>query len=502
MRVTSNLMFNSGMTALQNKQQELMNVQEKSLTGNRMNRPSDDPTSVYRHLLFSSDLSGVKSLKKNTEFASQRVALADDQISQVHERMLEAQDLVMKMSSSSVGGQPQIMIAAAEEAEAMYQEVMSNINTELDEVPIFGGGRTRIPYQNDLLEPTKVRVQANGEGGLSFSDPGVRAKLADDHSLKDIPLSVKVNYLASKGKYEVNINGVNHQSLLEASATVPPVIDLGNGLSFELGTYVATPIEVQTAGQGALAPADAGYQAKFASNHTLTDASTPMPVSISYAAATQEFTATVAGKVQEPVKASADTPPIIALGKGLTLEIGATPTDGDVFSFNVDVDSKTPDVGDSYYFEVVAKYQGGPQDRPVRIMNGATLPGNSTAKEVLEGTGSTGRNVNILGALAALRGALLRADPTEVAVQLNRIQEGRAQVSDLQAISGIRVTQVDAVNNTLALDEASIMEMKATNVEADLVEVLSNLEQTSQAMQVMTITERQVLNTSLIDFIR
>ncbi|MBF0444302.1 MAG: hypothetical protein HQL68_01835 [Magnetococcales bacterium] len=397
MRVTSNLMFESGMTALQNKQQELMSVQEKSLTGQRVNRPSDDPTSVYRHMLFSADLSSVQSLKNTTEFASQRVSLADDQIGQMHERMLEAQDLVMKMSGSSVGGQPQVMKAAQAEAVAIYQELITNVNTELDEVPIFGGGRTRSPYQEGILEATAVRVQPNGSGSLSMANSAIKGIVAEDNTLEDAPLSIKISYLSSDNEYAVDINGV----------------------------------------------------------------------------------------LQEPNLKAEGVPATIDMGKGLTLEMGADPTAGDV-----------------YYFEVVAAYQGGEQDRRVQVLNGRTLPGNVTAKEVLEGTGSTGRNVNVLGAVAALRGALLRADPKEVAVQLSRVQEGRAQISDLQAMSGIRVTQVDAVNNTLSLDEAKIQEMRATNVEADLVEVLSELEQTSQAMQVMTITERQVLNTSLIDFIR
>ncbi len=397
MRVTSNLMFESGMTALQDKQQELMAVQEKSLTGQRVNRPSDDPTSVYRHMLFSADLSGVQSLKNTTEFASQRVSLADDQIGQMHERMLEAQDLVMKMSGSSVGGQPQVMKAAQAEAVAIYQELITNVNTELDEVPIFGGGRTRSPYQDGILDATSVRVQTNGEGSLSMANSAIKGIVAEDNTLDDAPYSIKISYLSSDDEYAVDINGVIQEPNLKATG-VPPTIDMGNGLS---------------------------------------------------------------------------------------LEMGADPASGDV-----------------YYFEVVAAYQGGEQDRRVQVLNGRTLPGNVTAQEILEGTGSTGRNVNVLGAVAALRGALLRADPKEVAIQLSRVQEGRAQISDLQAMSGIRVTQVDAVNNTLSLDEAKIQEMKATNMEADLVEVLSDLEQTSQAMQVMTITERQILNTSLIDFIR
>ncbi|MBF0108992.1 MAG: hypothetical protein HQL76_07450 [Magnetococcales bacterium] len=396
MRVTHNLMFKTGTSAMQAQQQDILKIQEKSLTGNQTNRPSDDPTGIYRHMLFSADLTGVQSLKKTTEFAAERLTLADSHVNQVHERMLEAKDLALKMANSQVGGNPEIMKAVAEDAEAIYLDILKSVNSELDEIPLFGGSRTRMPYDATHLQTTAVQVRADGKGPMTAAATGITASVADGHGVTDLPLSVKVTFQSSTGLYEADINGVKN----------PPVAPTG-------------------------------------------------------------------------------TPPVIDIGQGIRLTMGAEPKAGDV-----------------YYFEVVPEYQGGQADRPIKVLNGQTLPGNVNAQELLEGTGSVGRNVNVLGAVAALRGALLRADPDEVSFLIDRLQEGRAQVSDLQAVTGVRVTQVEAVGKTLEIDELALEEAKATNIEADILDVLSTLEQTTQAMQVMTITERQVLNTSLIDFIR
>ncbi|HIJ85998.1 MAG TPA: hypothetical protein HPQ00_17595, partial [Magnetococcales bacterium] len=268
MRVTHNMMFKAGTSALQSQQQDILKIQESSLTGNRTNRPSDDPTGIYRHMLFSADLTGVQSLKKTTEFASQRLNLADSHVNQIHERMLESKDLALKMSNSSVGGDPEIMKATAENAKAIYLDILKSVNSDLDEIPIFGGSRTRAPYDSKNLQATSVRVRTDGRGPQMAAQAGITASVADDHSVNDLPVSVKVTFMAASGKYEVDVNGIK-------GATASP--------------------------EG--------------------------------------------------------TPPVLNLGNGIKMTMGANPNPGDVF-----------------YFEVVPKYQGGAADRPIKVLNGQTLP--------------------------------------------------------------------------------------------------------------------------------
>ncbi|NGZ05634.1 MAG: flagellar hook-associated protein 3 [Magnetococcales bacterium] len=395
MRVTNNLLFKSGAMAMQGQQAEILKVQEQSLSGNRANRPSDDPTAAYRHLIFSSDLSGVQSLKKTTEFASERLTMAESHMSHLHEAMMGAQDLVLQLGQSAVGGNPTTLKAAAQQPLAWYQDMINSVNSVLDEVPVFGGGQMRAPFDEEHYAATSVQVQRSGASRLTQAGSGFAASVTDGQTPSGVPWSVKIAYDAATDQYQVNINGVEQAS---TSLNAQNELDLGEGVKF-----------------------------------------------------------TVTG---------------------------------------------TPQGGDAYYFEVVPSYQGGSEDRPIRSRQGEVLPGNVTGSELLEGKGNYAKGVNLLGAMAALRGALLRADTKEVALQLNRVQEGRAQVADLQSVTGIRNMQVQAVSETLASDEASLTKVRADNVEADLFKVLSDLEQASQAMQVMTATQRQVMNTSLIDFIR
>lgn len=500
MRVTSNLMFRTGVDAMQSKQQELLRVQEQSLSGLKTNRPSDDPAGTFRHMLFSSDLSGVQSLKRTSEFASQRLALADGHINGVHERMIQAQELVMKLANSDVGGNPNILKSAASEAEAIYESILKSINSEMDEVPLFGGGRTRSPFNSEHLDTTNVKVRKNGTGALFDTKSGPAAtdvkvqaggvgdlvnaetgfyvESADGSPTSNLPMQAKATFVSESEGYTVVLEGASEQINLNnlQPTGVPKALDLGDGISFVVdGT--PSPGDVFSFNVAASEPP----VAEVVDSSKISDP--PLNYKISFLSASGEYQVDLNGVETAP--AFPDNEGNLDLGNGVRFTPGNTVKAGDVF-----------------YFDVVPSYRGGVEDRPVQVLNGHTLPGNVTGKELLEGGGDMGRGINILGALASLRGALLRADTTEVGAQLNRIQEGRAQVSDLQAVTGIRNTLVDAVHATLELDEVSLQEAKASNVEADLFEVLSRLEQTSQSMQVMTVTEREVLNTSLIDFIR
>ena len=612
MRVTSNMMFAAGVGALQNKQQEMMKVQEQSSTGMKINRPSDDPSGTFRHLLFSTDLTGVQSLQKTSNLATQRLNMGDVKIGNIHDSMLQAQDMVMKYAHSSVGGDPDLLKLFAQDATALYQDVLSLANAELDGVPIFGGGRTTSPFDESILKATSVRIQENGVGTISegptwfssrasisanteYTPPsdqegenthytislvagqyvvavnGVKQDDAvpvtvesgqlpyldlgdgaiftlagspregDVYSFDVVPdgevyrtttvqrqggggaasvivdvdyqppdeesgnLNTSVQVIASAGQYNVYVNGTVQETPLTAieEAGRPPYLELGNGIILNLGAetregdmfsftiepvdtsdeYASTPVQLRReGGEADLTDYYAGYTATIAEHHNINEV--PLSVKVSYLAANQEFEIDINGVTQPRQRASFGEPPTLNLGNGITLNVAGQPSPGDTF-----------------YFEVIPDYKGGSEDRPIQITNGKKLPGNMTGSELMEGSGPLGRNVNILGSLAALRGAFLRANPDEVAAQLDRIREGGAQTSDFQAITGVRGVQVAATNAILVSDEASLQEARANNSEVDLFDVISRLQQTSQTMQTMATAERQILNTSLIDFI-
>lgn len=613
MRVTNHMMFSAGVVALQSQQQEMLRVQEQSASGMRVNRPSDDPSATFRHLLFSTDLSGVQSLQRTSGLASQRLAMGDGKIGTIHGSMLQAQDLVLRFAHSSAGGDTSILKAAATEAETIYQNIMTVANSELDDVPLFGGGRTITPFDESQLQATPVRFRENGTGPLEDAPlwfTNTASMMVDDTNFDQVtegrynisrlnglyqldlegldgfvtsmPLEVTreqgkepileldngvvftlggtvkegdvfsfdlardgrrveispvrwqgssgatsvslesgfsppfeqigddtfYKIVASEGKFHVTVNGIPQPKPLTATQSEgvgkPSFLTLESGAIFNMGdqakegdvfsfevkfsgdSYKSTPIRLQrSGGEADRTSLYAGYRANVDPEHTLEDL--PLSVKVSYQSVSDTYAVDINGIQQPPQKATFGEvpPPVLDLGNGLTLDVYGKPRTGDVF-----------------FFEVVPRYQGGSEDRLIQVADGKTLPGNVSGSELIEGTGSLGRNVNILGALAALRGALLRADPTEVSARLDQIHHGRAQVSDLQAITGIRSIQVEATHAVLTSDEATLKEAKANNSEVDLFDIMSRLQQASQAMQFMATTERQVLNTSLMDFIR
>ncbi|MEG3638370.1 flagellin N-terminal helical domain-containing protein [Magnetococcus sp. PR-3] len=400
LRVTQSTLYSNTVTQLQDQYRTLSQVQEKSTSGKEVNRPSDDPTAAYRDMLFGTQLSEVEALVRTTDLAAERMDMAETNLNIMESKMLDAQQMVLTLGTAVQSGQPSVFEAASREAQAIYEDLLSSVNAELDGVPLFSGGKTTVPYNEGTLTATTVKTRIGNEGQLSDATAHT-ASLTGTPS--DVPSSARIIYRTTDDagtalatpQYQVNINGVDGTAI--DSTGFPQTLDLGDGMQ---------------------------------------------------------------------------------------LEIGSEPGDKDAL-----------------YFEAVPAYQGGDSDREVRIATGQRLDGNVTGQEIMSGTGN-GRGADIFASVAGLRGALLRNDYEEINAWLTPVQEGRAQVQDLQAITGVRTVLMESVNDSLELDSDSLKTVKAVNVDVDAFDIYSQLQQTSQAMQMMTASERQILDNSLLDFIR
>ncbi|WP_085441238.1 hypothetical protein [Magnetofaba australis] len=405
LRVTQASLYRASVSALQDQYRNMATVQEQSLTSQHANKPSDDPMAAFRDLLLSNDLSQVESMSRTTSLAAERFKHAETALGDMHDKYLDAQDLVLQLGNSIAAGDPDVFTAASRKARALYDDVLKNANSQLDGVPLFGGSRTNLPFDAANLSTTPVHSWTDGSSdGMTLADT-TQFTAAYDSTVgaPSVPSSVKVTYRTTDDTgaalatnvYKLNVNGVDLTDVEEGA--YPQTLDLGDGMS---------------------------------------------------------------------------------------LTVNSAPSDKQAL-----------------FFEVVPSYQGGAKDREVRVASNQKFEGNVTGDEVIEGAGN-GRGVNALGTLAGLEGALLRGDYKEVSAWLSPVQEARAQMSDLQAITGVRNVLMESVNTTLTDDQLILEETKALNIEVDIFEVMSRLQETSQAMQIMTVSERQVLDTSLLDFIR
>ncbi|MBF0124000.1 MAG: hypothetical protein HQL60_01535 [Magnetococcales bacterium] len=254
---------------------------------------------------------------------------------------------------------------------------------------------------------------------------------------------------------------------------------------FSTDNVAATAIRMRQQGRGGMV-ATSGLNVDV----SVATAAVPASVKITYHSPTS-IDVFIDGERQTPVENGEGTWDI---GRGITLTLprpSEKPEDGGAFTD-----------GDQFFFEIVPAYKGGVADRTLQIAGGQEFAGNITGAELIEGKGPLGRNVNLFGVAAGLRGALLRQDGDEVNAWLGQILEGASQASDLQVVTGVRTAQMEAMRDSLDADQLALEEYKATNVNVDVFEVFSRMEQATQAMQYMTATERQVLNTSLLDFLK
>ncbi|MBF0461875.1 MAG: hypothetical protein HQL87_10805 [Magnetococcales bacterium] len=517
MRVTDNMMLSASLSAMQAQQQALMLAQSQSSSGQRIQKPSDDAAGSYRNLLFGSDLTSVQSLQNTTNLASQRLTQGGTAVGVVQNSMEQAYELAMQFSQGTAASNaPETLKSSASSAMALYQDIVSAANTEMNGVPLFGGGRTSAPFDATQNPPgtslctTAVQVQSSGATALTPAPSGFAASVADSFQAPGVGPSTAYQIAPSTtvvGGYDVTVNGV---------AQTPPVmptqqagssssLDLGNGITFNLGGqlsagdsvsfnvvpngahFQATPAQLSVPVDGVATPstvdASTAFSAQVAPDATLTGI--PLSVQVTYQASNGTYDVDVNGVPQIGLQPQDTDPPSLNLGNGLTFNLVGQPQSGDV-----------------YYFEVVPSYQGGSADCPIHVGPGQTLPGNVTGAELVNGSGTLSNNVNLLGAVTALRGALLRGDANEVTLQLNRLTAGQTQASNLQATTGVRATQVTAAASTLSTDQLNLQTLKTNNSEADMFDVVSRLTQATNSLQMLTSVERTVSSVSLLNFLQ
>ena len=406
MRVTDNMMFSAGMTAMQNQQQILMQAQSQSSSGMRIEKPSDDPSGAYRNLLYSSDLSSVQSLQKTTDLASQRLSQGDTAIGVVQNSMEQAYELAMQFSYGTAGNNPDILKSSASSALSLYQNIVTAANTSMNGIPLFGGGRTGTPFDETHLVATPVQVQSNGTGPLSSAPSGFVASVGDFQAPANQPVGkVTTEYQIAPsavvtGGYDVTINGVAQAVPVMPTAApqagMPDILDLGNGVTYSLGGaplaagtalaftvvpdgahFKATPSQLLVGGAPATVDVSTAFSAQVAPGSA--PAGMPLGVKVAYQASSNSYDVDINGVPQTALQPKDGNPPYLDLGNGVTLNLVGKPKVGDVF-----------------YFEVVPGYQGGQEDRPIQVASGQTLPGNVSGAELVEGKGSLGNNINIL----------------------------------------------------------------------------------------------------------
>jgi flagellin-like hook-associated protein FlgL len=129
MRVSSNQMLNVGVGSMQRHASDAINYQQQISTGNKYSKASQDATALARGVEIQFDQSRYGMLKKNQDFISTRMAMADAQLGSIHDVLTSMQEIAVRARGPALGVPG--LTAIAQQARQNYEH-LKNLSVAMD----------------------------------------------------------------------------------------------------------------------------------------------------------------------------------------------------------------------------------------------------------------------------------------------------------------------------------------------------------------------------------
>lgn len=119
MRVSTNSFNLQGFSSIEKHQNDVLNIQEKLSTGNRVNRPSDDPVATNQIHSLNKTINTISQFEENGSFAKSQLAIEETQIQSAIDVSQRAREISLQMMNETY---------SVEDRQASAKEVGQLIN--------------------------------------------------------------------------------------------------------------------------------------------------------------------------------------------------------------------------------------------------------------------------------------------------------------------------------------------------------------------------------------
>jgi flagellar hook-associated protein 3 FlgL len=162
MRVAESMLYDSANASLSADLAGLQAITEKVSSGQKLNKPSDNPSDVQSSVSLTDTLAQLNQYVRNIDAASSKLSSMDTALSSAGNLIQRASELAVEGANGTLdSGQRQ---AIAAEVGQLTQSLAQDANAKVGDEYIFGGFRTdRPPYQ----------ISASGQVGSYQGDNGV-----------------------------------------------------------------------------------------------------------------------------------------------------------------------------------------------------------------------------------------------------------------------------------------------------------------------------------------
>jgi len=138
MRVTDTFRYRSVMRNLNEGRERMVDLQEKLATGKRINRPSDDPTSMAKALKLRTILESNLQFEDNINDAITQLTAQEEAMDQIYDVLVTVKELAIQGASDSIT----VRESVAQQVSYMLDNLFEIANTKFNGKYIFAGTET------------------------------------------------------------------------------------------------------------------------------------------------------------------------------------------------------------------------------------------------------------------------------------------------------------------------------------------------------------------------
>jgi len=268
MRVTTNLIYDQNLRAINNSQSSLSDIQTQLATGKKLLRPSDDPVGASQVVRLTEELDKITQYKRNVDLATNNLELQETSLRGIKDVVDRARVLVVQSGNGILSADDRKALAS--EIEQIRNQVIDLMNTQNAAGDyIFSGYQSQSQaFEFNPSAQTDV-IKFNGDDGtndIQLSDSvKIRTTTSGKTLFEDVPARLSYSIAATNGA-TLDTSGVKNQGTFDRFHQInfDPVNAINNRYEFTIVSN--TQIDVRNAGTGSLIesiPFNSGVNTQF-----------------------------------------------------------------------------------------------------------------------------------------------------------------------------------------------------------------------------------------------
>jgi flagellar hook-associated protein 3 FlgL len=503
-RVTSQAQQANSLQNIFRITENLFKAQQEIASGKRINRPSDDPAGMRDALLLRTGVNQANQFIRNIDNNRIFIQAGDTSLQSINLNLIRAKELTV----SELGGAStaETRSFAATELDQIISQVFETANTKVKNQFIFSGTNFRVePFSSEasgavyLGNSESFQVGVANNISIDFSIPGSQVLATDLNP--QITNNTSVSSLNGGAGITPGSFSISDRAGNTASISVSSTDTIGNLISNINSAGVNVTASINSNGNGLQLVDNNSVITQSMTVSEVSGGSTAMELGI-----LGKRDGTLSGSDLNPVMTTSTLISNLDGGNGLTLNdinivngaASGTVTLSSATSLD-DVINLINNAG----LNVTASINSAGNSLQITSNDSSTVAvvRNVGTDETAESLG-LGGGKNIFTTLFKLRDAFQKDDTFAILASLDALDSSLASVNNSRAIIGASLSRVDNSNFVHAQEIVDRSDQLSKIEDVDAIKSASDLANLQFALQATLSSTAQVLQPTLLDFLR